>query len=131
MPTAPAKAKRLQHIKLRPLNWDVIEELVELVDCLSKAASAHELVALDDISLWLANLVALGMSLCCEVDRLIAKLCSLEHKLVVSKELSLGVQPNNVLVCKYVGLLGSVNQALASSANSVYFVIAGQPVKLK
>jgi len=71
------------------------------------------------------------MSLYYEVDRLIAKLRNLKHKLVVSKELSLGVQPNNVLVCKYVSLLGSVNQVLASFANSVYFVIAGQPVKLK
>ncbi|XXM93366.1 MAG: bifunctional adenosylcobinamide kinase/adenosylcobinamide-phosphate guanylyltransferase [Candidatus Hodgkinia cicadicola] len=120
-----------QHINLRPIEWDVLEEPIALAYCLRQFSNAYNLIILDDISVWLSNVIALKLSIYHEVDCVIEALQSLRAKLVLSKELGLGVLPNNLLTSNYVNLLSCVNQLLANALSSVYFVIAGQALKIK
>ncbi|XXN13668.1 MAG: bifunctional adenosylcobinamide kinase/adenosylcobinamide-phosphate guanylyltransferase [Candidatus Hodgkinia cicadicola] len=120
-----------QHVYSRPIEWDVLEEPVALATCLLNIANAYELVILDDISVWLSNVIALKMNVYYEIDCILNALSSLKAKLVVSKELGLGMLPSSVLVLEYVNLLNCVNQILARALSSVYFVIAGQAIKIK
>ncbi|XXN13839.1 MAG: bifunctional adenosylcobinamide kinase/adenosylcobinamide-phosphate guanylyltransferase [Candidatus Hodgkinia cicadicola] len=89
------------------------------------------MVVLDDVSVWISNIIALKMNVYCEVDRILSVLSSIKHKLVVSKELGLGIIPNSPLVLKYTNLVSCVNQVFARTLNSVYFVIASNAIKIK
>ncbi len=102
-----------------------------LATSLRHIASAYDLVILDDVSVWLSNIVALKMNVYYEVDCVLEALLRLKAKLVVSKELGLAPLPSSPLVLKYVGLLSCVNQLLARTLDSVRFVIAGRVIKLK
>lgn len=66
-----------------------------------------------------------------EIDCVLDALRGLKAKLIVSRELGLGMLPNSALVLEYVSLLNCVNQILARALSSVYFVIAGQAIKIK
>lgn len=39
-----------QHARSRPIEWDILEEPIALATCLLSAASAYDLIVLDDIS---------------------------------------------------------------------------------
>lgn len=120
-----------QHVCSRPIEWDVLEEPIALATCLLSVANAYDLIILDDISVWLSNVVALKMNVYHEVDCMLNALCGLKTKLIVSKELGLGMLPNTALALEYVNLLSCVNQILARALSSVYFVVAGRAVKIK
>lgn len=51
--------------------------------------------------------------------------------ILVSNEVGMGIIPDNKLARIYEDVLGSVNQKLAENSDSVYFMIAGIPIKLK
>ena len=51
--------------------------------------------------------------------------------ILVSNEVGLGLVPDNPLGRQYRDCLGRVNQTLAGSADEVYFMAAGIPVRLK
>ncbi|XXN19791.1 MAG: bifunctional adenosylcobinamide kinase/adenosylcobinamide-phosphate guanylyltransferase [Candidatus Hodgkinia cicadicola] len=120
-----------QHIRLRPTSWDVLEEPVELAVCLQQFASDYDLIILDDISLWISNLILLKKNIYYEVDCILKELIKLPAKLIVSRELGLGILPSNLLVLKYVNLLGCVNQLFAFALDTVYFLLAGRALKIK
>ncbi|AUG33828.1 Adenosylcobinamide kinase [Candidatus Hodgkinia cicadicola] len=120
-----------QHVCSRPIEWDVLEEPVALAICLLSNADAYDLIILDDIGVWLSNVIALRMNVYYEIDCVLDALCRLKAKLVVSKELGLGLLSNSALALEYVNLLNCVNQLLARTLSSVYFVIASQAIKIK
>ncbi|XXM90186.1 bifunctional adenosylcobinamide kinase/adenosylcobinamide-phosphate guanylyltransferase [Candidatus Hodgkinia cicadicola] len=120
-----------QHVRSKPVEWDILEEPVELAASLRRFAADYSLVVLDDVSVWLSNVITLKMNAYYEIDCVIEVLRTLKNKLVVSRELGLGIMSTSALVYKYVGLLNSVNQLLAKTLSSVYFVIAGQAIKIK
>ncbi|AIC63753.1 Adenosylcobinamide kinase [Candidatus Hodgkinia cicadicola] len=126
-----SKSGYFQHVCSRPIEWDVLEEPVALAACLLNIANAYDLVILDDVSVWLSNVIALKMNVYYEIDCVLDALRGLKAKLIVSRELGLGMLPNSALVLEYVSLLNCVNQILARALSSVYFVIAGQAIKIK
>ncbi|ATY93500.1 Adenosylcobinamide kinase [Candidatus Hodgkinia cicadicola] len=129
---SPGSSQALfQHIKLRPANWDVLEEPVNLATCLQQFAIHYDLIILDDISIWISNLLLLKQNVYYETDCVLKELNKLKAKLVVSKELGLGILPNSALVLRYVGLLSCVNQLFALTLSNVYFLIAGRAIKIK
>jgi adenosylcobinamide kinase/adenosylcobinamide-phosphate guanylyltransferase len=49
----------------------------------------------------------------------------------VSNEVGLGIVPDNALARAFRDAAGIMNQAIASAADEVEFVVAGLPMKLK
>jgi adenosylcobinamide kinase/adenosylcobinamide-phosphate guanylyltransferase len=50
---------------------------------------------------------------------------------LVSNEVGAGIVPQNPLARQFRDLAGSVNQAIASMADEVVWLVAGIPVKIK
>jgi adenosylcobinamide kinase/adenosylcobinamide-phosphate guanylyltransferase len=50
---------------------------------------------------------------------------------LVSNEVGLGIVPANALARDFRDIGGRINQIVARSADEVYFMIAGIPVKIK
>jgi adenosylcobinamide kinase/adenosylcobinamide-phosphate guanylyltransferase len=71
-----------------------------------------------------------------EILSQIKRLCETTKKisptvLVVSNEVGGGIVPENVLARKFRDLAGLANQLTAQYADSVYWMVAGIPVKIK
>ncbi len=90
------------------------------------------LVLLDCVTVWLGNLMHHGQDLKAEVAKLCASLevCPAEV-ILVSNEVGLSIVPENAMARRFRDEQGLANQALAAIADSVYFVVAGLPQKLK
>ena len=51
--------------------------------------------------------------------------------IIVSNEVGLGIVPDNPLARQFRDIAGYANQKIATTADEVYFVAAGIPVKIK
>ncbi len=125
--------KRIEHHKAsRGEHWNNIEELRYI----SSLELSGEVVLMDCVTLWLTNIFddckyELERSLeeaKDEWDRFIDKEFTL---IVVSNEIGMGVIPMESSTRAFVDLQGWVNQHIATSADEVYMMISGIPVKIK
>lgn len=112
--------------------WQTIEEEKEL----SKLNMEGKTVLLDCITLWLTNIF---YDFNYDIDQ------SLEYAqnqweqfiaqdfvlIVVSNELGMGVHPENEAARKFADLQGWMNQFIAKTADDVYLMVSGIPMKIK
>ncbi len=121
-----------RHKASRGERWESIEELIEI----SKYDLSGRVVMMDCVTLWLTNI------LCeCEYNteeslRIAkaewARFIDQEFTLiVVSNEIGMGVVPMDRSTRAFVDLQGWMNQHIAASADEVYTLISGVPLKLK
>ena len=124
-----------RHRAERPARWTTLEEPQDIVAACRRAAAAHDLVIVDCVTVWVANLMERGdddTAVLAAADDL-AKL-QREHLLsllIVSNEVGEGVHPSTELGRRFRGLLGFVNQRLASAADRVTLMVAGLPMTVK
>lgn len=121
-----------RHQSDRGDNWQTTEEEKEL----SKLNLEGKTVLLDCVTLWLTNIYH---DFNYDVDK------SLEFAknqweqfiaqdfvlIVVSNELGMGVHPENEAARKFADLQGWMNQFIAKTADDVYFMVSGIPMKVK
>jgi adenosylcobinamide kinase/adenosylcobinamide-phosphate guanylyltransferase len=120
----------------RPKAWRTIEEPLELDRILAEEASKHQMLVVDCLTLYAANLLEAerGNPAAIEerLQRLYAALravpCSVA---LVSNEVGSGVVPPYPQGRRYRDLLGEINQGVASIADNVLLMIAGLPLALK
>ena len=123
-----------RHRAERPAGWTTLEEPQDIVAACRRAA-AHDLVIVDCVTVWVANLMERGdddTAVLAAADDL-AKL-QREHLLsllIVSNEVGEGVHPSTELGRRFRDLLGFVNQRLASAADRVTLMVAGLPMTVK
>jgi adenosylcobinamide kinase/adenosylcobinamide-phosphate guanylyltransferase len=100
---------------------------------LRQAASDHDVVLVDCLTLWITNLLGAGQDVAQAVDELIATLAEIEASriILVSNEVGLGIVPDNPLARTFRDLAGSAHQRIAEICDDVYFVMAGLPLTLK
>ncbi|MFZ3155878.1 MAG: bifunctional adenosylcobinamide kinase/adenosylcobinamide-phosphate guanylyltransferase [Smithella sp.] len=129
-----------QHQASRPAGWQTLEIPYNLGNHL--ASPVAPVVIVDCITLLVSNIL---MSLpentpdevvldkiCTEIDELIAAQARLGGQwLIVSNEVGLGLVPPYPLGRVYRDALGRANQALASAAERVIFMVAGIPMVVK
>ena len=137
--------RRVERHKLdRPSHWNTVEEPVELARALRQHAGTERFVVVDCLTLWLANLLDGAESLpeatgaealprfVREHDALLATLPELDGEVVlVANEIGLGLVPETPLGRVFRDTAGRLNQAVARIADSVHFVAAGLPLRLK
>lgn len=139
------------HRVVRPPTWRTIESPIELGSAVREHAHPGDLVLIDCLTLWVSNVVlarigtsgdpdamsgqewqAIEANLRAGAEGLIDTARSIDVSLIlVSNEVGMGIVPAYPLGRHYRDLLGQVNRAVASQADSVILMIAGLPVDLR
>lgn len=130
------KAKIARHRRERNGRWRTLEEPTELPARIpQRFLSRGSLLLVDCLPTFITNLMLAGSS-----DRQILararKLLRSFRKpglsaLVVTNEVGLGLVPEHPMGRRFQDLLGTVNQEAARSADEVYLLVAGLPIKVK
>jgi adenosylcobinamide kinase/adenosylcobinamide-phosphate guanylyltransferase len=122
---------RLHQVR-RGQGWETHEEPLKLLTVLEKVASPAHFVLVDCVTLWVTNLLLAEADVEAEVEALCDRLPSLAGTVcLVSNEVGLGIVPDNALARRFRDLAGLANQRLAEVCETVTFVAAGLPLKLK
>ena len=128
--------KRIKaHKKSRPLNWQLIEEGINIDAVLNKLKIKNGLVIVDCLGLLVTNMLMEQMS-DSAIKKKINDICSAIKKsgfdvIVVSNDVGSGLVPDNLLARRFRDLLGLFNQIMAKKSDEVVFMQVGIPVKLK
>lgn len=129
------KAKIARHQQERPASWRTIEEPLELHTVLEEIEGHYDLLLIDCLTLFAANLLdaeAKGDSLQDRIDALCSTLKSAKSSVVlVSNEVGSGIVPDYPSGRRYRDLLGEINQRVAALADNVLLMVAGLPLVLK
>lgn len=122
------------HKENRPVNWNVIEEPLELAKVLNSLNDPQQAVIIECLTLWLTNLLCLEDDSRLEEEKVafIGAVANFKGDLVlVSSEVGLGIMPMNSLARRFGDEAGLLNQQLANLSNQVTLVAAGLPMSLK
>ena len=137
-----------RHQAARGPGWSCLEAPLELeaaLDALWAEANGPQasgpdkarqgVILLDCASMWLANLLALGLDDQALLRRVESLAASLERRTlpvaVVTAEAGLGLVPPSPLGRRFLDLLGLANQLLAQAAEPVIFVSCGLALPLR
>ncbi len=127
-----------RHRRERGEDWDTFEEPLRITDLLSRIKERYNVVVLDCLTVWLANLMAeegRGKAEDCgrAVDEFVDSLNSLAGcaLFIVSNEVGMGIVPDNQVARRFRDLAGSLNQRVAGIADGVYLTVSGIPVRIK
>ena len=126
------------HRARRPANWRTLET----GDLAGVLGAAGPPALIDSITTWLARVMdesdywsAIAHPPAAYRERA-EQLCSLwagagRHVVAVSDEVGSGIVPETVSGRRFRDELGELNQRLAASADEVYLVVAGIPLRLR
>lgn len=121
-----------RHQQDRGPGWTTIEEPVDLTKTLKNHSNGTTVILVDCLTLWLSNLMGRDADIDAAVDELIEKVDGLKGPVIfVSNEVGQGIVPDNRMARKFRDHAGRLHQRLAQKADTVYFVTAGLPQKLK
>ncbi|HEY6394019.1 MAG TPA: bifunctional adenosylcobinamide kinase/adenosylcobinamide-phosphate guanylyltransferase [Candidatus Binataceae bacterium] len=123
------------HRETRPAEFRTIEESVNVVSALVSLDSSADVIVLDCLTLWIANLMEIYVAdepILGEADRLAHAIRSARYdSVVVSGEVGSGIVPENTAARRFRDLLGWTNQKIAAVADEVILMVAGYPVRAK
>ena len=115
----------------RSAGWQTIDAPSDPATAVSGLPKGRP-VLLDCLTLWLSNRMLADADIEAESETLQAAL--LAHSgpvFVVSNEVGLGIVPDNALARRFRDAQGRLNQAIAAQADTVIFMVAGIPMKVK
>jgi adenosylcobinamide kinase/adenosylcobinamide-phosphate guanylyltransferase len=128
-------ARIARHRAERPSQWLTVEEPFALAARVASLAREADVVVVDCITVWVANLLLRGDS---DADILAAgdEVAALSARHVfdltlVTNEVGEGVVPATADGVRFRDLLGFVNQRLAAACDRVTLMVAGIPVTIK
>jgi adenosyl cobinamide kinase/adenosyl cobinamide phosphate guanylyltransferase len=129
-------AERIKrHQDERSPTWRLVEEPQELTAVEALAPDRSELVIVDCLPLWLANVMEAGQTDEAILGRATTVAANARNRvgpvLVVTNEVGLGVVPATSLGRRFRDLLGSVNQTFVAEAETVRLVVAGRALRLE
>jgi adenosylcobinamide kinase / adenosylcobinamide-phosphate guanylyltransferase len=127
------RGKIERHRADRLKRWITIEEPLELVEVMTEHQSNSDVILIDCLTIFAANLLEAGEN---GIDARVRALCEALRAtdcavVLVSNEVGSGVVPAYPLGRRYRDLLGEINQSIAKVADDVVLMIAGLPLALK
>lgn len=140
------QARIAAHQATRPANWRTLEAPRNLADALEPATRDVDVVVLDCVTLWVANIMAAVTPEDADTPDQHAAEGALAQELgalhdwyrganasliAVTNEVGMGLVPPYPSGRLYRDLLGFANQRLATVATQVYVTFAGIPVDIK
>ncbi|MGF7179196.1 bifunctional adenosylcobinamide kinase/adenosylcobinamide-phosphate guanylyltransferase [Tunturiibacter psychrotolerans] len=125
-----------RHRRERPAEWLTVEEPLELVQVLEQRARDCDVMVVDCLTVFAANLLETEGDDQDAIERRVGALCvALQSAscsvVLVSNEVGSGVVPAYPLGRRYRDLLGEINQSVARIADDVVLMVAGLPLALK
>jgi adenosylcobinamide kinase/adenosylcobinamide-phosphate guanylyltransferase len=124
-----------RHRARRGPQWRTIEEPLELAKAVREHDGCFNGILVDCITLWLANLLGRygdPRKVLDDVASFAAAFPGLETPLfIVTNEVGMGIVPENELARAFRDLAGEANERLAKTADEVYVMFSGLPLKLK
>lgn len=124
-----------RHRDDRDADFITIEEPVEVAAALQAIEHRADIVVLDCLTLWVANLMDRAIDddhiATLVQDLVVAVARSRFDTIIVSGEVGSGIVPDNALARRYRDLLGWTNQRVARAADGVVMMVAGYPLTLK
>ena len=139
-PLDPEMDSRIRaHQESRPDHWDTLEETLELAPARAPILPRYDTVLLDCLTIWVSNLLhstpdfeTNRRDIPSNVEFLLDVYRGGESSwIVVSNEVGLGLVAATELGRIYTDELGRVNRLIAAEADTVYFMTAGLPTKIK
>ncbi len=125
-------ARIARHKTERGAGWRTLEAPLALVDALDQHAEGPAAALVDCLTLWLSNLMHHGRDENAEAEALCAAIARFEAPLVlVSNEVGMGLVPETPLGRRFRDAQGRLNQRVAACCDTVEFVAAGLPMRLK
>jgi adenosylcobinamide kinase/adenosylcobinamide-phosphate guanylyltransferase len=125
-----------RHRADRPEGWLTVEEPLELVTVLAQHGADCDVIVVDCLTIFTANLLEAEGEDRSAIDRRVEELCDGLRAancavVLVSNEVGSGVVPAYELGRRYRDLLGEINQRVARVAADVVLMVAGLPLALK
>jgi adenosylcobinamide kinase / adenosylcobinamide-phosphate guanylyltransferase len=119
------------HRKDRAENFTTIEEPLDLARVIADAT--FDAMVVDCLTLWLSNLMFANKNCDREIDALISAAQSSRGTVIfVTNEVGSGIVPtDNALSRDFRDRAGILNQRIAAIAQEVYFMVFGQPLRVK
>lgn len=112
--------------------WTTHEVPLDLVERLTEIDAPGRVILVDCLTLWLTNLMMDERDIDTAAATLVGRFESLSAKLiVVSNEVGLGIVPDNKMAREFRDHAGRLHQRIAASADEVFFVAAGLPLRMK
>lgn len=128
-------ARIARHQATRSADWKTVEEPIEIETWFAEQGSRYRTILLDCVTLWLSNLVGIGLKesiILRRVGTLLQAMRTVAARVViVSNELGLGLVPTEPSTRAFRDLAGRVNQQIACEADDVYLVVSGLPLRVK
>ena len=130
-------ARIARHRAERPAPWRTVEAPVALLSALTALEGEADVVVVDCLNLWVANLLhkrpeLTDSDLSAETAQLEAVARHPRFSLIlVSNEVGWGIHPETGLGRRFRDALGLVNQAAARAADEVVLMVAGCPLVVK
>lgn len=121
------------HKKERGKGWVTHEEPVFIARLIERVRGIYDVVLIDCLTLWLANIMQAKLNVHDEIKVLTSSILENRPPLlyIVSNEVGMGIVPESNLARTYRDELGFLNQQIASIADEVYFMAAGIPLRVK
>ncbi len=128
--------KRIEeHKKSRPTYWETVEETKDIASALLNIKSSYKVVIIDCLTFFISNLLLDGINektILEEIRKIVEIILKNDYTaIVISNEVGGGIVPDNKLGRKFRDTAGLANQIIAESAQQVYLVVSGIPLKIK
>jgi adenosylcobinamide kinase/adenosylcobinamide-phosphate guanylyltransferase len=127
-------ARIARHRRERGPGWETREVPLALPQALAAAQGRYQVVLVDCLTLWLANVLSreesAKVSAACEALAAAVKAAT-TPLVLVSNEVGWGIVPDNPLAREFRDLSGLLHQQLAAAADLVLLMVAGVPVRVK
>ncbi len=128
-------ANRIRRHRLeRGSEFQTLEVPIELAKEIDTVRDT-DVAVVDCLTIWLSNLLLRGdpeESILAKVDQLISTLRAKPfHSILITNEVGMGIVPENALSRVFRDLCGRAHQAIASSADEIYFGALGTLIRLK
>lgn len=121
-----------KHQAERGAAWTTCEAPLDLATPISAIEDDGIVAVIDCLTLWLSNLMLAERNIEHETAQLVKAIATAKCPLIfVSNEVGLGIVPETKLARTFRDAQGRLNQEIASVADSVEFVAAGLPLRLK
>lgn len=121
------RARIAAHRAARPPGWRTVEAPLDLPAALATDGP----LLVDCLTLWLTNALLADRDLAAEAAALEAALPRGAPTVLVASEVGLGIVPDNALARRFRDQAGLLHQRLAARADTVLFMVAGLPMRVK
>jgi adenosylcobinamide kinase/adenosylcobinamide-phosphate guanylyltransferase len=126
------QARIARHRAERDARWHTVDAPLDLVGALRRETAASRVVLVDCLTLWLTNVMLGGADVDAAVADLAARVTDTPGPVIfVSNEVGMGIVPDNALARAFRDAQGRLNQRMAAACDTVVFVAAGLPMRLK